>query len=108
MDILNNFILNLIIFKMNAFCTLAVFLGRDCSTLGSHLDVVQDKFASHVADYGLSYGTDEEYMLRFELFAAKEEKISELNAKQDSFVAAHNKYSTWTDHEFATLAGGKN
>lgn len=93
---------------MNAFCTLANFLGRDCSKLSSHLDALHDKFSSHVADHGLSYGTDAEYVFRLELFAAKEEQINELNAKQNSFVAAHNKYSTWTDHEFAALAGGKN
>ena len=93
---------------MNAFCTLATFLGRDCSKLSAHLESLQDKFAGHVADYGLSYGTDAEYMFRLELFAAKEEQINELNKKQNSFVVAHNKSSTWTDHEFSTLAGGKN
>ena len=93
---------------MNAFCTLATFFGRDCSKLSSHLDALHGEFASHVAEYGLSYGTDAEYLYRFELFAAREEQINELNAKQNSFVAAHNKYSTWTDHELATQAGGKN
>ena len=84
---------------MNAFCTLATLLGKDCSKVGHHLDVLHAKFAAHVADYGLSYGTDDEYVFRMQVFSVNEEKINELKDKYNSFEVAHNKYSTWTDQE---------
>jgi len=64
---------------------------------------------NHVADYGLSYGTLEEFNFRAEIFAKVDTVINELNA---SSIAAgkdlrhgHNKLSTWTQYERKGLLG---
>jgi hypothetical protein len=68
---------------------------------------VQTAFVQHMSEYGLSFGTEEEYNLRLSLFAAKDAEINEINASQDSFVLGHNQFSTWTDYEYKKILGFK-
>ena len=67
----------------------------------------QQAFVEHVAKWGLSYGTEEEYNFRLNLFAQADAEIKEINASQDSFVLEHNMFSTWTDFEYKRLLGYK-
>ena len=71
-------------------------------------DTLVSQFGNHVADYGLSYGTQEEFHYRFQLFAAKDKVLNEINANpENTFTVGHNRFSTWTDDEYKRLLGLK-
>lgn len=38
------------------------------------------EYLSHMAEYGKSYGTEEEYQFRLEVFARKAEQVKQWNA----------------------------
>lgn len=66
-----------------------------------------EKFMQHVADFGLSYGTIEEFNFRKVLFDVVEAEIELHNASDASFTLGHNAFSTWTDAERKRLTGYK-
>jgi len=91
---------------MHSFCAAAMALGFK--------DICQDRtdasteFLNHVAEYGLSYGTAEEYAFRQSLFEAKDAEYKEINAdKNNTFTVGHNFMSTWTHDEYKKLLGYK-
>ena len=91
---------------MNFICSTAATLGIfTCQEPVS--TEVQQAFTQHIAKWGLSYGTQEEYEFRLGLFAAKDAEIKEINSSQDSFRVGHNKFSTWTDFEMSRVRGLK-
>ena len=67
----------------------------------------EEKFLNHMSLFGLSYGTKEEYAFRMQQFARNEELVNSINAKQSSYKAGHNQFSTWTEEEFERLLGNK-
>ena len=85
---------------MQRFCKAAAYLGFNnlCDEPVS-LELEQN-FIDHVAQYGLSFGTKEEYEFRFQQYAQKDAEIKEINARETSFRVAHNFMSTWTDYEY--------
>lgn len=64
---------------------------------------IENKFMTHVAEFGLSFGTQEEYAFRLQQFAIKDQFIEKTNSEQSSYWLAHNKFSTWTDMEYKRL-----
>jgi C1A family cysteine protease len=61
---------------------------------------------AHVSEYGLSYGTNEEFMFRQEVFLAADAEYNRINAnKNNTFVVGHNHFSTWTREEYKKLLG---
>ena len=62
-------------------------------------------FLGHVAEFGLSYGTIEEYNFRLSNFKALDIKIQEHNAGKHNYTLGHNKMSTWTHNEYKRLMG---
>ena len=44
-------------------------------------DGVKEAFINHVSDYGISYGTKEEFYFRMEIFAANDKRIKETNSR---------------------------
>jgi hypothetical protein len=51
----------------------------------------------HVANYGISYGTQEEYAFRMEVFAKKDAAYNEINNDpSNTFLVGHNMFSTMT------------
>ena len=58
-------------------------------------------------EFGLTFGTKEEYEFRFELYKQKDAEINEINASQDSFRVGHNMFSTMTKFEAKKLNGFK-
>jgi cathepsin F len=91
---------------MNVICK-ALALGTICDVEEPSAHLLKDSFAQHIAEYGLSYGTDEEFAFRFEQFKKADKIINEINASEGLFVAAHNKFSTMTPHEFKKSLGKK-
>jgi len=66
---------------------------------------IEAKFSQHIAKYGYSYGTKEEFLFRLEQFAITEAKINKMNSQNKSWRSGHNKFSTWTDEEFNQILG---
>lgn len=63
---------------------------------------------THVAEYGLSYGTEEEFAYRLNLYALKDKELNEINADpNNTFTVAHNKFSTWSEWEYKRILGWK-
>jgi|TARA_B110001450_G_scaffold145602_1_gene136096 C1A family cysteine protease len=66
---------------------------------------LQQTFVQHMSEYGISYGTQEEFEFRMSLFAKKDAEIKEINATEENFTVGHNFMSTWTDAEYKKLLG---
>merc|ERR1739838_241798 len=63
------------------------------------------EFLGHVAEFGLSYGTIEEYNFRMANWEQMDRLINEHNATESSYTLGHNKMSTWTQSEYKKLLG---
>lgn len=67
---------------------------------------LEQRFTEHIAEYGLNYGTVEEYNFRLTEFSKKESIINEINSEEgNTFTVGHNQFSTWTDKEYQRLLG---
>jgi hypothetical protein len=51
---------------------------------------MESKFQAHIAQYGISYGTQEEYFFRMQRFAEMDQHIEKTNAEQSSYWLGHN------------------
>ena len=72
------------------------------------MSLIDYKFIHHVARFGLDFKTFEEYQLRKAVFEETDAFILEENAKpENTYTVGHNKFSTWTEEERATLTGTK-
>jgi hypothetical protein len=71
------------------------------------MQAIDIQFINHVIKFGLSYPTLEEFNFRKAVFAAKDAFILSENAVQTDYRVGHNKFSTWTESEMATLYGYK-
>ena len=91
------------------FCTAAAFLGLNiCDNTAPISNAVERAFIEHLAAYGVSYGTKEEYNFRLSEFAKKDAAIKEINSNpENTFTVGHNLFSTWTDAEYKRLLGYK-
>ena len=83
---------------MNLLCTT---IGWQCSS-GVDYDL-DSAFANHISQYGLSFGTQNEYLFRKRIFEEKTEKLNQINTSQSSFTVGYNKFTTWTDFEYGQL-----
>ena len=70
-------------------------------------DAYRVAFMQHMTEFGLSYGTVEEYEFRYEQFLIKQAHIEEHNQMGRPYSVGHNKFSTWTDAEYKRLLGYK-
>ena len=87
------------------YCAIAAWAGLyTCNEISTE---VEQKFIEHVALFGKSFGTEEEYRFRLNEFAKKDAEIERINAEQDSFTVGHNFMSTWTEWEYKKLLGYK-
>lgn len=60
----------------------------------------------HVSNYGISYGTREEYIFRQALFAKRDAAYIEINNDpENTFIVGHNMFSTMTDDEAKKMMG---
>ena len=55
-----------------------------------------ENFMQHVAEFGLSYGTIEEFNFRQNLYDLLDIELNRINATHDNFSVGHNFMSTWT------------
>jgi cathepsin F len=69
---------------------------------------LEQRFQQHMSEFGLSYGTKEEYNFRMEIFADNDAYIREQNLNsENTFVLDHNKFSTMTKEEVKMMLGKK-
>jgi len=69
----------------------------------------EKKFMDHIAEFGLSFATSEEYNFRLQQFQKHDDIYNEINSnKLNTFTVGHNQFSTWTDYEYGRLLGEKN
>jgi len=80
-------------------------LGITCTVQQPSLDVVRDNFMKHISEYGISYGTKEEFEFRFQIYLENDKIINELNAEPNSFLVGHNLFSTMTKSEYNKYKG---
>jgi cathepsin L len=65
-------------------------------------------FLNHVAEYNLSYGTNEEFDFRQQIFMEKDAEFKLINADPaNTFTVGHNFLSTWTKDEYKKMLGYK-
>jgi KDEL-tailed cysteine endopeptidase len=90
-------------------CKLASFAGiKHHKCKHQYGKEIESAFNEHLAAFGISYGTKEEYHFRMGLFAEKDAKINEINADvNNTFTVGHNMFSTWTQEEYRKLLGAK-
>jgi len=70
---------------------------------------VEYRFMAHIVEYGISYGTREEYHYRLALFQQTVDEVERINNDpSETHTAAINYLSTWTAAEKKTLLGFKN
>jgi len=93
---------------MHHICKTAAFIGLntpECEEFNAAQNAMKEKFAAHVEQEGLSYGTKEEYEFRMNIFQKTDAEINKINAEQDSFELGHNMFSTMTDAEAKRMFG---
>jgi len=62
----------------------------------------------HMANYGLSYGTTDEFMFRQNIFNKTDVELKLINSDPDNtYIVGHNAFSVMTDDEFAKMKGFK-
>jgi len=91
---------------MQALCQFAAF-SAFCESSADVNFGVEQSFMRHIADFGKSYGTAEEYQFRLGEFAKKDAIINAHNAKNGSFTLGHNKFSDMTDFEYKQMLGAR-
>jgi len=62
-------------------------------------------FMEHVANFGLSYGTIEEFNFRKNIYDTLSVELDQINLDHANFTVAHNHLSTWTTAEKKRLLG---
>ena len=75
--------------------------------VASAIDIDELKFMNYLSKYGKHYDSIEEFVVRKEIFLAKELKIAAHNARPSNFSMGHNKFSDWKPEEMAKLLGEK-
>jgi hypothetical protein len=63
----------------------------------------ESDFMSYITQFGKSYKTLDEYMLRFKHFARNHAYIIEHNLTEPSYYLGHNQFSDWTDEEYSSI-----
>lgn len=87
---------------------LAYYQGNASTALFEVDDVARTQFDDHLAEYGKSYGTKEEYEFRLKIFQDNLIKIAEHNQKNaDDAVWGVNFMVDWTPAEYKRLLGFK-
>ena len=92
---------------MQLLCEATAYLGMKDFCPQKHEALLMNNFVSHMTEHGLSFGTQEEFEFRFQIYQQKEAEIARINSEQDSFQVGHNQFSTWTASEYKRLLGFK-
>merc|ERR1719506_3163884 len=77
--------------------------------VASAYDEVENSYLQHIAEYGKSYGTEEEYKFRLGVYRQKIEFIRQHNSNVEEGEAGVGEYHMmdWTDAEYKRLLSYK-
>ena len=92
---------------MQFLCKATAYLGMKDTCQKKHESLLMNNFVNHMTEFGLTYGTQEEFEFRFQIYEQKDAEILKINAEQNSFIVGHNQFSTWTASEYKRLLGFK-
>ena len=85
---------------MQTICVALAGFGISCDSQTGSNEQIQSAFNEHMADFGLSFGTTEEYNFRLNLFTATDKELNEINSDPTlTYVVGHNKFSSMTKAE---------
>ena len=70
------------------------------ATASASNKLMEAKFLSHVAQYGLEFEDSAEFAERLEIFAENDRVIEESNAQNLTYTLGHNAFSHMTNDEF--------
>jgi len=91
---------------MQLICQSASLLGINNFCPEMYDNALKPAFVNHMNKFGLSYGTQEEFEFRFQLFQQKDAELAKINSDpENTFTVGHNKFSTWTESEYKRLLG---
>ena len=80
---------------------LATFAG-----VASAINQLEVDYLSYLARYNKEWSNDAtEFITRFNLYAAKDAELKQINAENQNFTVGHNKFSDWTTDEYKQLLG---
>lgn len=80
---------------------LATFAG-----VASAINQLEVDYLSYIARYNKEWSNDAaEFITRFNLYAAKDAELKQINAENKNFTVGHNKFSDWTTDEYKVLLG---
>ena len=93
---------------MQTICKGLGALGIVCTVEQPSIEVVRDNFMKHISEWGHSYGTQEEFEFRFQIYHENDKIINEINGDpENTFLVGHNMFSTMTKDEFKRWKGKK-
>jgi C1A family cysteine protease len=94
---------------MKTFAVCAILLALGASfyfmTATSDGSAVEQQYQLYLAEYGKSIANGDEYQMRLRIFEQNLKKIEQINAEQDSYRVAVNKFADMTDAEYKKMLG---
>ena len=93
---------------ISSVCKAAAGLGvYNCEAERQTIQQVEERFVNHIANFGLNYGTKEEYEFRFKVFQETDHKLIKINEEEGLYFVDHNQFSTMTKGEKRAYLGKK-
>ena len=87
---------------MNWIKSMAAMMGMPSDD--TDLLVPKINYIEHLAKFGYSYATTEEFEFRLNEYMKADQLITEFNADPlNTFTVAHNHFSTWTKQEYLNI-----
>ena len=83
------------------------FFAGVLATAACALDASEYEFMQYLTKHGKMYQTVEEFLLRKELYLAKDLLIKAHNSRPANFTLGHNKFSDWKAEEMNKMLGEK-
>jgi len=75
-------------------------LGIECSFEQPAIEVTRQNFVNYLSEYGISYGTKDEFNYRFQNYLKADKAINEINNDPElTFVSEHNQFSVLSPSE---------
>jgi len=77
------------------------------AAVGSAIDIDELHFMNYLSKYGKQYESLAEFVLRKEIYIARNVFIREHNSRPSNFTLGHNIFSDWKPEEMASMLGDK-
>lgn len=75
---------------ISTICKASAYLGVECHEDHNSAPAIELRFADHLSNFGISYGTKEEYNFRLGVFSENDAAIRKINLENNTFFVDHN------------------